>query len=82
MPTTTTAFKPFDRKMADIWRNKFIDAAAAIANYGGSGAAPSAWAEREENALNHLLYWEERLNRPAFDLGAEMAKYEPKGPKC
>lgn len=74
-------YKTFDHKMTDIWRDKFIRTAGDIANYGGSGAAPKHLVEYEENALNHLLYWEARLKaHKNFDLGAEMAKYEPNRP--
>lgn len=69
--------KTFDQKMADIWRDKFIKTAADIANQGGAEVASASLREYEENALNKLLYWEERLNRDSHDLGAEMAKYEP-----
>ena len=76
--------KSSDQKNADIWRNRFIKAAGLIANHGGAEVASRHLIEREENALNKLLYWEERLNRGvpgrSFDLGAEMAKYEPSRP--
>ena len=82
-----TAITFFEQKMANYWRNRFIALAADIANQGGARVAPRHLIECEENALNHLVYWEERLNpshHPGrrFDLGAEMAKYEPKRPPC
>ena len=55
--------RTYEQKQASIWRDRFIKAVADIANQGGAEVASAHLREYEENALIHLLDWEERLNR-------------------